>query len=104
MPGIVRIGDTVTTNHICTTSTSVIKAAERNDTVFIDNIAVALLNDKTPVHSYANLGRVSCGATHSVVFSSGSGTVFASNKAVLRIGDKVGNETISGGSGSVFAG
>jgi uncharacterized Zn-binding protein involved in type VI secretion len=104
MPGIARIGDTVTTNHICTSSTTVIKAAARDDTVFIDNIAVALLNDKTPVHSYASAGRGSCNVSHEVVFSNGSSTVFANGKAVLRKNDTIGGEEITGGSSSVFAG
>jgi len=103
MPGIARIGDAVTTNHICTASTTVIKAAQRTDTVFIDGIAIALINDKTPVHSYADLGRVSCGATHEIVFSNGSGTVFANGKAVLRKTDTISGEEITGGSTSVFA-
>jgi uncharacterized Zn-binding protein involved in type VI secretion len=76
MPGIARIGDTVTTNHICTTSTTIIKAAERTDTVFIDGIAVALVNDKTPIHSYASSGKSTCNLTHEIIFSSGSSTVF----------------------------
>lgn len=103
MPGIARINDAVTTNHICTASTTVIKAAPRTDTVFIDGIAVALIDDKTPVHSYASSGRNSCNLTHEIVFANGSSTVFASGKAVLRKTDKNGLEEITGGSTSVFA-
>jgi uncharacterized Zn-binding protein involved in type VI secretion len=105
MPGIVRVGDTVTTHHVCTTSTTIIKAAARTDTVFINGIAVALVGDKTPIHSYTSSGKGSCNVSHSVSFTTGSSTVFAYGTALLRIGDKdTGNtEELTGGSGSVFA-
>ena len=100
MTGIVRIGDAVTTHHGCTASTTIIKATGRTDTVFVNDIAVALVGDKTSTHSY---GGRNCSASHQVTFSSGSGTIYAYGTALLRIHDIASGEELTGGSSTVSA-
>jgi len=99
MTGIARIGDSINTNHGCTGSTT-ITMTRSSSTVFIDNIAVAIVGDKTPTHSY---GGRNCSASHQITLANGSSSVFMDGAAVLRIDDVTSGEQITGGSSSVFA-
>ena len=66
-------------------------------TVFVNGIAVHRQGDGWDSHC--------CVICHTSILSSGSGTVFADNKQVGRIGDPVAcGSTVAGGSGDVFAG
>lgn len=103
MTGIVRLGDAVTTHHLCTSSSTIVKVGGRTDTVFVNDIAVALVGDATPNHSYTSAGRGSCNVFHTITFSSGSGSVYAYDIALLRINDTTSGEELTGGSGSVTA-
>lgn len=69
--------------------------------VFVNDIGVVREGDTWAPHNGSPSGthRGETGYT-----SAGSGTVFANNKAVARIGDPVEADTIAAGSTNVFAG
>ena len=98
MTGIARIGDSINTHHGCSASTTI--TTTRTGTVFINGIAVAIIGDKTPLHSY---GGKNCSASHEITLTNGSSNVFMDGAAVLRIDDTTSGEQITGGSGNVFA-
>lgn len=97
MAAVARLGDSVSTNHGCSPTTTI---ASASSDVFIDGIGAATVGDVTAVHQYT--GR-HCEVPHVYTLSSGSGTVFVDGKALLRVGDG-GSETVSAGSGTVSAG
>tara|TARA_B100000700_G_C14371970_1_gene546388 strand:+ start:224 stop:508 length:285 start_codon:yes stop_codon:yes gene_type:complete len=93
MPAVTRLGD-VCTGHGCFPSRPSVGASP---TVFANGIAVHRQGDGWDSHC--------CVICHTSILSSGSGTVFADNKQVGRIGDPVAcGSTVAGGSGDVFAG
>jgi uncharacterized Zn-binding protein involved in type VI secretion len=99
MPAVARKSgvDSVATNHGCDGST--VTAAGSGD-VFVNSIGVVRLGDNNQTH---RVGGRRCSVQHSVGLSSASPNVFANGKAIGRIGDGYGGETISSGSGNVFA-
>lgn len=99
MPAVARKSgvDSVATNHGCDGST--VTAAGSGD-VFVNNIGVVRLGDNNQTH---RVGGRRCSAKHSVPLSSASPNVFANGRAIGRLGDAYGGETISSGSGNVFA-
>jgi uncharacterized Zn-binding protein involved in type VI secretion len=99
MPAVARKSgvDSVATNHGCDGST--VTAAGSGD-VFVNNIGVVRLGDNNQTH---RVGGRRCSSQHSVPLSSASPNVFANNRAIGRVGDGYGGETISSGSGNVFA-
>ena len=93
MPAVTRLGD-VCTGHGCFPSRPNVGASP---TVFANGIAVHRQGDAWDGHC--------CVICHTSILSSGSGTVFADNKQVGRIGDPVAcGSTVAGGSGNVYAG
>ena len=100
MPAVSRKDgtDTIATNHGCDTTT--VTATGSGD-VFVNNIGVVRKDDLTVVHQAPSRGGCS---PHQVPLTSYSGTVFANNLNIGRIGDSYTGETLTSGSANVFAG
>jgi uncharacterized Zn-binding protein involved in type VI secretion len=99
MPAVVRIGDTLSTGHGCTGSTTL--AGANQGTVYADGILIAVPGAPTVVHTLP--GGDAC-VPHTANLNAGSSTVFISGSPCGRVGDSADAGAMSSGSGTVFAG
>jgi uncharacterized Zn-binding protein involved in type VI secretion len=99
MPAVSRKGDSLSTGHVCTATTTL--ATPGQSTVFANKILVARITDKTVSHT--NPPSPACPA-HVANVNVGSSTVFAVGLAMARIGDSTDAGAMTTGSGTVFAG
>ena len=98
--GVSRKGDSLTTGHICSTTTTLAKPGQ--DTVFVNNIRVARKGAPTIPHPFPP--SPAC-ANHTAVVNAGSKKdVFCERKLIARITDSADLGALTGGSGDVFAG
>ena len=98
MPAVSRKGDSLSTGHICTSTTTLDTPAQ--GTVFANSILVARIGDPTVSHPFPP--SPPC-APHVATVNAGSPNVFAVGIAVARIGDSADAGAMTSGSGNVFA-
>ena len=98
MPAVSRKGDSLSTGHICTSTTTLDTPGQ--STVFANNILVARVSDPTVPHP--NPPAPPC-PDHVANVNAGSPNVFVVGIAVARIGDSADSGAMTSGSGNVFA-
>ena len=98
MPAVSRKGDSLTTGHICTSTTTLNTPGQ--GTCFANSILIARVSDPTVSHPFPP--SPPC-APHVANVNAGSPNVFVEGKAVARIGDSADAGAMTSGSGNVFA-
>ena len=98
MPAVSRKGDSLTTGHICTSTTTLDTPTQ--STVFANSILVARIGDPTVPHP--NPPAPPC-PNHVANVNAGSPNVFVEGLKVARIGDSADAGAMTSGSGNVFA-
>tara|TARA_B100000902_G_scaffold124007_1_gene123971 strand:+ start:693 stop:995 length:303 start_codon:yes stop_codon:yes gene_type:complete len=98
MPAVSRKGDSLSTGHLCTSTTTLDTPGQ--STVFANNILVARIGDPTVPHPAPPIPPC---PDHVKVVNVGSPTVYAVGIAVARIGDSTDSGAMTSGSGNVFA-
>ena len=99
MPAVSRKGDSLSTGHICTGTTTWDTPGQ--STVRANGILIARVSDPTVSHPFPP--DPPC-APHVANVNAGSGTVFVEGKEIARIGDSADAGNMTGGSPDVFAG
>jgi len=99
MPAVARVGDSLTTGHACTSTTTLDTPTQ--STVFANNILICRVGDPTVSHPFPPAP--GC-APHVANINAGSSSVFVVGSAVGRIGDSADAGAITSGSPTVFAG
>ena len=98
MPAVSREGDSLSTGHICA-STTVLDTPGQG-TCFANSILIARVSDPTVSHPFPP--NPPC-APHVANVNAGSPNVFVEGLAVARIGDSADAGAMTSGSGNVFA-
>ena len=98
MPAVSRKGDSLSTGHICTSTT--ILDTPGQGTCFANSILIARVSDPTVSHPFPPLPPC---APHVANVNVGSPNVFVESLAVARIGDSADAGAMTSGSGNVFA-
>jgi len=98
MPAVSRKGDSLSTGHICASTTTLDTPGQ--GTCFANSILIARVSDPTVSHPFPPLPPC---APHVANVNAGSPNVFVENKAVARIGDSTDAGAMTSGSGNVFA-
>ena len=98
MRAVSRKGDSLSTGHICTSTTNLDTPGQ--GTCFANSILIARVSDPTVSHPFPPLPPC---APHVANVNAGSPNVFVENKAVARIGDSTDAGAMTSGSGNVFA-
>ena len=98
MPAVSRKGDSLTTGHICTSTTTLDTPGQ--GTCFANSILIARVSDPTVSHPFPPLPPC---APHVANVNAGSPNVFVEGLAVARIGDSADSGNMTSGSGNVFA-
>ena len=99
MPAACRKGDSLTTGHICSSTTTLTTPAQ--STVFANSLLMARITDKTVPHPFPP--NPPC-APHVANVNAGSSTVRVSGAFVARIGDSADAGAMTSGSSNVFSG
>ena len=99
MPAVSRKGDSLSTGHICTSTTTLDTPTQ--GTVFANSILVARIGDPTVSHPFPPAPPC---APHVATVNAGSPNVFAVGIAVARIGDSADAGAMTSGSDTVFVG
>lgn len=100
MPAICRVGDSLSTGHICDASTTIDSSAT-DGTVKANGIAVIVVGAPTVSHAFPP--SPPC-APHVANLNAGSGTVRVNGTAVGRVGDSADAGSMTSGSSDVSAG
>ena len=98
MPAVSRKGDSLSTGHLCASTTTLDTPGQ--GTCFANSILIARVSDPTVSHPFPP---VPICAPHVANVNAGSPNVFVENKAVARIGDSTDAGAMTSGSGNVFA-
>ena len=98
MPAVSRKGDSLSTGHICA-STTVLDTPGQG-TCFANSILIARVSDPTVSHPFPPAPPC---APHVANVNAGSPNVFVEGLAVARIGDSTDQGAMTAGSGNVFA-
>ena len=98
MPAVSRKGDSLSTGHICTSTTNLDTPGQ--GTCFANSILIARVSDPTVSHPFPPLPPC---APHVANVNAGSPNVFVVGIAVARIGDSADAGAMTSGSGNVFA-
>ena len=98
MPAVSRKGDSLTTGHICTSTTTLDTPGQ--GTCFANSILIARVTDPTVSHPFPP--NPPC-APHVANVNAGSPNVFVEGLKVARIGDSADAGAMTSGSGNVFA-
>ncbi len=98
MPAISRKGDSLSTGHICTATTTLDTPGQ--STVRANSILIARVGDPTVSHPFPP--NPPC-APHVANLNAGSPNVFVNSIAVGRISDSADAGAMTSGSGNVFA-
>ena len=98
MPAVSRKGDSLSTGHICTGTTTLDTPGQ--GTCFANSILIARVTDPTVSHPFPP--SPPC-APHVANVNAGSPNVFVEGKAVARITDSADAGEMTSGSGNVFA-
>ena len=99
MPAVSRKGDSLSTGHVCISTTTLDTPGQ--STVFANKILVARITD--PTVSHINPPSPVCPA-HVANVNVGSATVFAVGLAMARVTDSADLGELTSGSGNVNAG
>ena len=99
MPAACRKGDSLSTGHICSSTTTLDTPAQSS--VFNDNKLMARKTDKTVPHPFPP--NPPC-ANHTAQVNVGSESVFVEGLALARIGDSADAGEMTSGSVNVFSG
>jgi|TARA_A100001388_G_scaffold111357_1_gene81822 hypothetical protein len=99
MPAVSRVGDSLTTGHICV-STTTIASSNTDGTVKANGINVIVVGAPTVSHPFPP--NPPC-APHVANLNAGSPNVFVNSIAVGRISDSADAGAMTSGSGNVFA-
>ena len=99
MPAACRKGDSLSTGHICSSTTTLTTPGQ--STVFANSLLLARVTDSTGPHPFPP--NPPC-ANHTAVVNAGSSTVFVEGKALARIGDSADAGAMTSGSSNVFSG
>ena len=100
MPAVSRKGDSLTTGHICATTTTLTTPGQ--STVFANNIRVARITDPTVTHLVPPI--IPPCSSHASTVKVGSSSVFVEGLACARVGDSADAGAMTTGSDNVFAG
>jgi uncharacterized Zn-binding protein involved in type VI secretion len=98
MPAVSRKGDSLSTGHICASTTTLDTPGQ--GTCFANSILIARVSDPTVSHPFPP--SPPC-APHVANVNVGSPNVFVEGLAVARIGDSTDAGAMTSGSGNVFA-
>ncbi len=98
MPAVSRKGDSLSTGHICTSTTTLDTPGQ--GTCFANSILIARVSDPTVSHPFPPAPPC---APHVANVNVGSPNVFVEGLAVARIGDSTDAGAMTSGSGNVFA-
>ena len=98
MPAVSRKGDSLSTGHICASTTTLDTPGQ--GTCFANSILIARVSDPTVAHP--NPPAPPC-PDHVANVNVGSPNVFVEGLAVARIGDSTDSGAMTSGSGNVFA-
>ena len=101
MPAVTRFGDSSTTGHGCSGTTTV---AGPSTDVFCNSKGVERKGDPTAAHTIPNGASPPVCIPHAAFINAGSSTVFVNGKAIARVGDSCDAGAIFNGSSNVFAG
>ena len=99
MPAVSRKGDSLSTGHICASTT--ILDTPGQGTCFANSILIARVSDPTVSHPFPPLPPC---APHVANVNAGSGTVRVAGAFVARIGDSADAGAMTSGSSNVFSG
>jgi len=99
MPAVSRQGDSLSTGHICSSTTTLTTPAQ--STVKANGILIARKTDSTVPHPFPP--SPPC-ANHTANLNAGSSTVFVNSIAIGRIGDSADAGAMTSGSSNVFSG
>ena len=99
MPAVCRKGDSLSTGHICVSTTTLDTPGQ--GTCFTNSILMARVSDKTVPHPFPP--NPPC-ANHVANVNAGSSTVFVEGLALARIGDSADAGAMTSGSSNVFSG
>ena len=100
MPAVTRFGDSSTTGHGCSGTTTV---AGPSTDVFCNSKGVERKGDPTAGHTIPAGSPPVC-IPHAAFINAGSSTVFVNSKPIARVGDSADSGAITTGSSNVFAG
>jgi len=100
MPAVSRVGDSLSTGHGCTGSTT-IASSNTDGTVSANGIHIIVVGAPTVSHPFPPAPPC---APHVANLNAGSSTVSINGIAVGRIGDSADAGAMTGGSGNVFVG
>ena len=98
MPAVSRKGDSLSTGHICASTTTLDTPGQ--GTCFANSILIARVSDPTVSHPFPPAPPC---APHVANVNAGSPNVFVEGLAVARIGDSTDAGAMTTGSGNVFA-
>ena len=101
MPGVVRIGDSLSTGHGCESETELENSNQGVDNVYANNLLICVEGADTDSHPFPP--DPPCNP-HVAQLNTGSATVKINYIKVGRIGDSADAGTMSSGSTTVFAG
>ena len=99
MPAICRKGDSLSTGHICASTTTLDTPGQ--STVRANGILIARVGDPTVSHPFPPAPPC---APHVANVNAGSSTVRVAGKFIARIGDSVDSGAMTSGSSNIFAG
>ena len=99
MPAVSRKGDSLSTGHICTSTTTLDTPGQ--GTCFANSILIARVTDPTVSHPFPPLPPC---APHVAKVNAGSSTVRVCGLSVARIGDSADAGAMTKGSSNVFSG
>lgn len=100
MPAVSRVGDSLSTGHACTGSTT-IASSNTDGTVYANNINIIVVGAPTVSHPFPP--EPPC-APHVANLNAGSSSVFINGIAVGRVGDSADAGAMTSGSSNVFVG
>ncbi len=98
MPAVSRKGDSLSTGHICASTTTLDTPGQ--GTCFANSILIARVSDPTVSHPFPPAPPC---APHVANVNAGSPNVFVEGLAVARIGDSTDAGAMTTGSGNVFS-
>ncbi len=101
MPAVVRVGDSLSTGHACSSTTTIASSNQSTNNVYANGILIDVVGAPTVAHPFPP--QPPC-APHVANLNAGSSTVFINGIAVGRIGDSADAGAMTSGSSNVFAG
>ena len=99
MPAVCRVGDSLSTGHACT-STTTIASSNTDGTVHAEGIDIIVVGAPTVSHPFPP--NPPC-APHVANLNAGSPTVFVNGIAIGRIADSADAGAMTSGASTVFA-